>query len=463
MSGSSLVDVLTARQREVLELLSRGLSNEAIGSALGISRTTARTHVTAILDALDVDNRTEAAAVYVRWRGAAPRVDEVLLRPAIAVLPIFAVDEKRGTRIIAAGLTSDLISLFGRWCWFPVVDVGSSELNLQQTPQQVGQRLGARFVVVGNLRALGEKLRLAVFVTDVESGRHLWNETFEFAPSERNEVEDGICAEIVATIYPLLLSRAGAAGFSSGDPTAWQLAHEGLMLFARRSADANVEAQQVLRRAIEADPHLALAHYGLGLTHYDVVLNQWGGREAGLDALAESAMRCVALAPHAAEGHYLLGRHHQTRGDQPSARRALEEAVGRNPSFGAAHALLGQTLVLTGELDDGLHRMRQAVRLGPTSFGAGLAVVHFVRCEYSDALAAAERLVPTTRGYPFGRAMAVASAWELGDGELARTHLLALKGIAPHFDATRLLAFGPDIDGVARIVRAIEAAGRSLP
>lgn len=51
----------TPRQYEVLDLLSQGLTNKAIGRRLNLSENTIRGHVQAILTALDVDNRSEAA------------------------------------------------------------------------------------------------------------------------------------------------------------------------------------------------------------------------------------------------------------------------------------------------------------------------------------------------------------------------------------------------------------------
>jgi DNA-binding NarL/FixJ family response regulator len=51
----------TPRQYEVLGLLSQGLTNKAIGRRLNLSENTIRGHVQAILAALEVDNRAEAA------------------------------------------------------------------------------------------------------------------------------------------------------------------------------------------------------------------------------------------------------------------------------------------------------------------------------------------------------------------------------------------------------------------
>jgi DNA-binding NarL/FixJ family response regulator len=59
---------LTARQCEVLALLCQGLSNKLIGQRLHLSENTVRGHVQAILAALGVSSRAEAAFA-ARTRG----------------------------------------------------------------------------------------------------------------------------------------------------------------------------------------------------------------------------------------------------------------------------------------------------------------------------------------------------------------------------------------------------------
>jgi len=53
-------DELTAREMEVLELLSEGLSNRDIGDRLGIAEKTVRIHMTHIFDKLGAEDRTQA-------------------------------------------------------------------------------------------------------------------------------------------------------------------------------------------------------------------------------------------------------------------------------------------------------------------------------------------------------------------------------------------------------------------
>lgn len=57
---------LTPRQRDVLNLMMQGKSNKGICRILSIAEPTVKNHVMAILQALDVTNRTEAVIKVVR-------------------------------------------------------------------------------------------------------------------------------------------------------------------------------------------------------------------------------------------------------------------------------------------------------------------------------------------------------------------------------------------------------------
>ena len=62
-SADNITQLLTERQLEILALISKGLSNKLIARELFLSENTVKVHVSAILRALSLSNRTQAGLV----------------------------------------------------------------------------------------------------------------------------------------------------------------------------------------------------------------------------------------------------------------------------------------------------------------------------------------------------------------------------------------------------------------
>ena len=66
LAGRDQNELLTAREREILQLLADGLSNGDVAERLFISQETVKSHVRHILTKLEADTRTQAVAIALR-------------------------------------------------------------------------------------------------------------------------------------------------------------------------------------------------------------------------------------------------------------------------------------------------------------------------------------------------------------------------------------------------------------
>jgi DNA-binding NarL/FixJ family response regulator len=66
LTGRDKDDMLTTREREILQLLADGMSNADVATQLFISQETVKSHVRHILAKLEADTRTHAVAIALR-------------------------------------------------------------------------------------------------------------------------------------------------------------------------------------------------------------------------------------------------------------------------------------------------------------------------------------------------------------------------------------------------------------
>jgi DNA-binding NarL/FixJ family response regulator len=83
LADQARIDALTPREREVLELIARGLSNREIATALAVEESTIRTHVKRILMKLELRDRVQAVIF---------AYETALNRPAIGTEPTQPLD-----------------------------------------------------------------------------------------------------------------------------------------------------------------------------------------------------------------------------------------------------------------------------------------------------------------------------------------------------------------------------------
>jgi TolB-like protein len=219
---------LSPRQREVIELAARGLTNQEIARVLEISAATVHAHLSAAYAALEVTNRTEAAAVFLSWQTGPEPPPPAAGQPAIAVLPVLSLDGGRDGATMAGGMTRDLVAQLSGWRWLPVIDAGPVSDVRKGTLREIGARLGARYLVDASLQRRGDRWRLNTQVSDAATGHCLFADVQDFPAGEPFDAQDAAIASVVARVYPHV---AGAAQAEPG-PALAPLDLEPTLVFA---------------------------------------------------------------------------------------------------------------------------------------------------------------------------------------------------------------------------------------
>jgi adenylate cyclase len=401
--------LLTARQLDVLELVAKGLRNREIAEALGISPATAKNHVAAVIEALDVTNRTEAAtALYELGLGRAHGDPEHAVagfgdRPALAVLPFDNLSADPEKAFLADGIVADLVSRLSRWRWFPVISHGSTLAYKGRIGElkQVSRALGARYVIEGSVRCAGERVRITAQLIDGTSGQHVWAERYDRALADLPAVQDEIVDTIVTTLEPALARIEGVRTLtqSPGELGVWESLQRGFVHLSQLTPDGLREARALFERAIELDPKLALGFTGLAFSLVGELLFQLATDRAATAArVLELSQQALARDVNDAVAWFTLGLGHLYAGDPESTRSANQRALELNPSVTWAHGGLGVALCALSppRPDEAAAALETAIRLSPEDpflpyLLVALANARSLQGRLEDALACAAR------------------------------------------------------------------------
>jgi TolB-like protein/DNA-binding CsgD family transcriptional regulator/Flp pilus assembly protein TadD len=469
-------ECLTQRQLEVLELVARGLTNAEIAGVLAIAPATAKNHVSAVLRALDVTNRTEAVGLLQGLAGEATParagVPGFGSRPAIAVLRFDDLSAEPDPSFVD-GLVEDLTTRLARWRWFPVIARNSTFACCRPGEAvdvaRISRELAARYVIEGSSRCEGDRVRVHVQVIDGETARHVFAERYDRARSEVFALQDELVEAIVGALAPALarIERLRAMRVPVPDLGAWECLQLGLHHSHRLGAADLEEARGYYQRALEMDPTFAPAHAALALSHLaDAMLGSASDLGGTLARALAAAREAVALDPEDATAHTALGSALGLLGRPEEAREALRRALDLDPSSPLASFSFGLSILSHERAEEALAAFERALRLSPLDplahdFLGALSVAHYLAGHYEEAIDAARRSLASEREVGFSyEPIVAASLVRLGRDAEAREAARALLARFPAASLDPARVFAPDavIDDLRGALRRAGAA-----
>jgi TolB-like protein len=288
---------------------------------------------------------------------------------SVAVLP-FEMPGNEGDRAyLGEGIAADIIGLLARHQWLTVIARGSSfAVDARATPRQIGSMLSVGYLLSGRIRWHEGSGRIDAELTDCDSARLLWTQSYHFENTSVHSVIEEIAQQIAATIEPKLgqIERQRSERKRPEDLQAWDCCHQAFWHLYRFTAADLAVAKSWFQKALSFDPDLARARSGLA---YAALQMAFYGPPAHRDeelqqALTESRAS-VSLEPNDAFNRFALGRSLCLLRRYPEAQAELEAALEANRSFAQAWFALAFCFGVWDKPALALPLFEKAVRLSP--------------------------------------------------------------------------------------------------
>ena len=242
-----------------------------------------------------------------------------------------------------------------------------------QDPKDIGHELNVSAVLTAGFIHAGERFRVTAQLLDVASGEILWSDRIDTSAADIIAVQDTIAQRIVEGLR-LELSPAeqdGMAKPSTQNAAAYEQYLRGRDLFARfifrtvapEDCDAAIEHFQ---RAIELDPHFALALDGLGAAYVNRVFKGFGGAE-DYERAEVAFNKALAIDPKLIEARMLMVFVYMWRGQKQKARMEVAQARRENPDEPVVHFVKATLHRLDGEYGRALRSYERLMRLDPAA------------------------------------------------------------------------------------------------
>src|SRR5271163_438687 len=221
------------------------------------------------------------------------------------------------------------------------------------TPAQIGQQLGAAYVLTGTLRRAGTRLRISAQLVDTHTDFPLWSERFDREMKDVFEVQDEMARKIAEALRVTLSPQEleALADKPTENPQAYDLYLRGKR-YARRLTRQDVEfALQMFENAVSLDASFALA-YAACANACAMYYSLFSRDAVWIERAREASGRAVALRWDLPETHVSQAWVLYAAGLYDEAVRMVKKAIERKRDCEGAYYLLFRALFAAGRYQE---------------------------------------------------------------------------------------------------------------
>ncbi len=384
-------------------------------------------------------------------------------RPSIGVLRFRGLPKDSSAYLLGEGISEDLTIELSREVDLMVISRQSSfHLDEEQMPaQEIGAKLGVHFYVSGSVRVSGNKLRVTAHLVSCENGYEVWAERYDRDLVDFFSIQIEIARTVSATVADRIAADTNAKYNSvpPDDLESYQLVVRGIGQVHKFAAESYLNAIKLFEEAIARAPKYGRAFGWLALSKLYL---RWNiDASIDLSDIVPIAERAIALGPNDSKGHCALAMCNFIKREFDRAEFHFQSALRANPNDELLLTEYGRYLMYIDRPEDGLQRIREAMRVNPYFpvwfWSIQGRVLHTLE-RYDEAVKVFERV----SNPPFYIHVYLAACYaKLDDVDKMEQAKAALYEMRPEFDLESFKAIFPykNPKSASRLFDSFELAG----
>jgi TolB-like protein/Flp pilus assembly protein TadD len=227
------------------------------------------------------------------------------------------------------------------------------------TAQQVGQQLGASYVLEGSIRRAGSRVRITAQLVEASTRHSVWAERFDRQLEDVFAIQEEIARSIAQALRITLTPQEEKimARKPTENPQAYDFYLRGRSYTRRENMDY---ALQMFEQAIQLDPEFALAHAGIAhLCGLNYELREQNPKwiEKGLAACD----RAMALSPDLPEMLVARARIFYGQKKFDEAAMLAQRAIERKNDTEGSWNILGRAYFASGRFEEAAALTERAI------------------------------------------------------------------------------------------------------